>query len=208
MKTIIKQKILQFCKLFTNKSNKNKKAEVKTEEEIIFVESVTLTQIWFIRNITKKLRCPRQPSINSAECTDTCGARWSLSFFPYDRRIDNEEYISFRVNLFTYPKNVHLPCNVFIELSLLYFTGVYVRRRTFYQEIHLEKSDDIIQVIFRHTTNSLKRQLRRNKHDNLLLDTLQVGVVIHFGKIQANDDYELEEVDEEKEENFKLIKQI
>lgn len=193
MNALIKRKLQEFCKLFTNKRIENKKNEAKSEEIIIFVDYIILNQIWVIRNITKKLRNPRQPSINSPEFTNNCGARWSLSFFPYDRRIDDEEYISFRVNLFTYPKNVHLPCNVFIELSLLYFTGVYVRRKTFYQEICLVRSDDITQVIFRHSTSSLKRQLRRNQYDNLMLDTLQVSVVLHFGEIPNDEDDELDD---------------
>lgn len=194
MNAIIKQKLQELCKLFTNKRIEDKKTEIKSEEIIVFVESITLNQVWSIRNITRKLRNPRQPSINSPEYTNDCGARWSLSFFPYDRRIDNEEYISFRVNLFTYPNHIRLPCNVFIELSLLYFTGVFVRRKTFYQQIRLHRSDDITQVIFRHSTQSLKRQLRRNQYDNLMLDTLQISVIVHFGEIPTEDDDELDEI--------------
>lgn len=142
-----------------------------------------INQMWAIRNITKKLRRPHWPSINSPEYTDMAGARWSLSFFPYDRRINNEEYTSFRVNLYTFPENMTFPTTVNVELALIYYTGVFLRRKTFYQTVEVQKMDDITQVIFRYSTKHLKRTLRRTPQDNLDLDTLTVCCLVYFGEI-------------------------
>lgn len=142
-----------------------------------------INQSWPIRNISKKIRRPHWPSVNSPEYTNETGSRWSLSFFPYDRRINNEEYTSFRVNLYSCPANLQLPASVNVELSLIYYTGVYLRRKTFYQTIKVNKLDDMTQVIFRYSTKLLKRQLRRTPQFNLELDTLTVACLVYFGDI-------------------------
>lgn len=146
--------------------------------------NIFISHLWSIRNITRKLKSPRQPSINSPECENSTGARWSLSFFPYDRRIDDEEYTSFRLNLCTCPCP-HSPqldqSNFTVQLSLVYCTGVYIRRKTFHQRFTVKDRDSFTQVIFRYSTKALLRQLRRNKDDNLTNDTLQICVIVYFG---------------------------
>lgn len=146
-------------------------------------DSNVINQMWPIRNITKKLRRPHWPSINSPEYTDMAGARWSLSFFPYDRRINNEEYTSFRLNLYSLPQHLMVPSTISVEMALIYFTGVFMRRKTFYQTVQVHNVDDITQVIFRYSTKHLKRTLRRTPQDNFNLDTLTVCCLVYFGEI-------------------------
>lgn len=158
--------------------------------------TIIIDQLWSIPNITKKLNKPRQPSINTQENTNDFGLRWSLSFFPYDRKIENEEYTSFRLNLFSWPIDLFLEQTyITVELSLFYYTGVFMRRKTFYQRIHLNQCNDFQQVIFRYSTKSLRRQLRRNKYDNLKCDTLRISVVVYFGDVipteKLEDEYNL-----------------
>lgn len=147
--------------------------------------NVFINHLWSIRNITKKLKSPRQPSINSPECSNTSGARWSLSFFPYDRRIDDEEYTSFRLNLFTCP--APLDQSYFtMQLSIFYNTGVYMRRKTFHQRFTVKDQHSLTQVIFRYSSKTLQRQLRRNKDDDLMNDTLQIWAIVYFGDAPAD----------------------
>lgn len=145
--------------------------------------NIFINHLWSIRNITKKLKSPRQPSINSPGCANVYGARWSISFFPYDRRIDDEEYTSFRLNLYTCPLPLDQSAAAYmtVQLSLFYSSGVYMRRKTFHQRFVVKDQNSITQVIFRYSTKALLRQLRRNKDDNLLHDTLQICVIVYFG---------------------------
>lgn len=147
--------------------------------------NIFINHLWSIRNITKKLKSPRQPSINSPECANALGARWSLSFFPYDRRIDDEEYTSFRLNLCTCPPLLDPP-HLTVQLSLYYSTGVYMRRKTFHQRFMVKDLNSFTQVIFRYSTKTLLRQLRRNKDDDLTDDTLQVCVIVYLGDAPAD----------------------
>lgn len=148
-------------------------------------QNIFISHLWSIRNITKKLQSPRQPSINSPECANAYGARWSLSFFPFDRRIDDEEYTSFRLNLCTCPPLMD-QSHMTVQLSIFYCTGVYMRRKTFQQRFTVKDEHNFTQVIFRYSTKTLLRQLRRNKDDNLLNDTLQICVVVYFGDAPAD----------------------
>lgn len=161
--------------------------ELKQKSSIRSMDNhnVFINHSWSIRNIMKKIKSPRQPSINSPEYTNAKGARWSLSFFPYDRNIDDEEYTSFRLNLCTCPPLLH-QSHLTVQLTLFYCTGVYMRRKTFYQQVSVHDRSSFTQVIFRYSTRSLLRQLRRNKEDNLMNDTLQICVIVYSGDAPAD----------------------
>lgn len=169
--------------LFLLKEAKNVIEEKPKSTDIEWDHLSVVNQVWSIRHITKKLKNPHQPSINSPEFTNKNGARWSLSFFPYDRRIDNEEYTSFRFNLFSCPERFYTPSNVTVELSLIYYSGNYMRRKTFRQQIRIKNLDDMTQVIFRYPTKNLKRQLRRIPYEDVREDMLTVALVVYFGDI-------------------------